>query len=145
MQMFDPKLPATALLSTVPQKGAGWQQVMNHSCGGFSCDSFDGYAFILPVLRGMLKVVSDIADEQFCEDLKINLDYGVDEDHRKAYRDFLLQHGLTVSDENLRILTQAIYPIDTSEENLIALIGTPTIDGIKMDGLKIAVLGDNCD
>lgn len=143
--MSDLKLPVTVLLSSVPQEGAGWQPLKQHVCGGFSRKTFDAYAYVLKVLPAMQEMIDDILFEQFLGDISKGLDDGVNDKQRTEYRAFLLRHGLTVSDTNLSLLTQAIYPIDASDKNLLSLIGAGSIKGINLDGLKIAVLGENCN
>lgn len=141
--LFDSDEAAVVVLSSQPQAGNGWLRV-SHSCGGFSCDIFEGYAYILPVLPEMRSVIDAIADERFCEG-DGNMDYGVETAHRESYRAFLARHGLSVNDANLRALTQAIYPFDASEMNLQRLTGAHAVGGIETDGLMLAVIGFNCD
>lgn len=140
--MSDLKLPVTVLLSSTPQEGAGWQKLTQHVCGGFSRKTFDAYIYVLKLLPAMQEMVDDILFEQFLGDITKGLDDGVDDRQRGEYRAFLLRHGVTVNDANLGVLTQAVYPMDASEKNLLALTGKAI--SINLDGLQIAVLGDNC-
>ena len=143
--MSDHPLPVTVLLSPVAQEGAGWLPLKNHVCGGFARKTLDAYRYILPMLPAMQEMIDDITFEQFLGDISKGLDEGVDDKQRNEYRAYLLRHGLTVSDTNLSALTQAIYPMDASEKNLLALTGKASIKGINLDGLQIAVLGENCN
>ena len=138
------KLPITALLSPTPQEGAGWQALKQHVCGGFARHRIDAYVHVLTLLPAMQEMRDDILFEQFLGDFTKGLDEGVSDSQRKEYRAFLLRHGLTVSDSNLDALTQAAYPMDASEKNLLALTGKAGIKGLSLDGLQIVVLGDNC-
>ena len=141
--MTDLKLPVTVLLSHSPQEGAGWQKLTQHVCGGFSRKSFDAYITVLTILPAMQEMIDDILFEQFLGDITKGLDDGVGDKQRAEYRAFLLRHGVTVSDANLSALTQAAYPMDASEKNLLALTGKA--NNINLDGLQIVVLGDNCN
>ncbi len=141
--MADLKLPITVLLSQVPQAGAGWQPLTQHVCGGFSRKTFDAYVYVLTILPAMQELVDDILFEQFLGDITKGLDDGVSDKQRSEYRTFLLRHGVTVSDINLGTLTQAVYPMDASEKNLLALTGKA--NSINLNNLQIAVLGDNCN
>ena len=140
--MSDLKLPATALLSSTMQEGAGWKNLTQHACGGFSRKTFDAYIYVLTILPAMQELIDDILFEQFLGDITKGLDDGVGDKQRAEYRAFLLRHGVTVSDANLATLAQAAYPMDASEKNLLALTGKSA--SIKLDGLQIVVLGDNC-
>jgi hypothetical protein len=140
--MSDLTLPVTVLLSATPQAGAGWQKLTQHVCGGFSRKSFDAYIYVLKVLPVMQEMIDDILFEQFLGDITKGLDDGVSDKQRSEYRAFLLRHGVTVSDANLGTLMQAAYPMDASEKNLLTLTGKT--NSINLDGLQIAVLGDNC-
>jgi hypothetical protein len=140
--MSQLKLPVTVLLSSTPQEGAGWQKLTQHVCGGFSRKSLDAYIYVLQVLPAMQEMIDDILFEQFLGDITNGLDDGVSDKQRSEYRAFLQRHGVTVSDTILGALTQAVYPMDASEKNLLALTGKA--NSIKLDGLQIAVLGDNC-
>ena len=142
--MSDLKLPVTVLLSMSPQEGAGWQKLTQHVCGGFSRQTFDACVYVLTILPAMQEMIDDILFEQFLGDITKGLDDGVSDKQRSEYRAFLLRHGMTVSDANLNTLMQAAYPMDASEKNLLALTGKAAIKDIKLDGLQIAVLGDNC-
>lgn len=144
MRVFDEDGPVAVLLSDEPQSGDGWLEVRSHACGGFACNYYDGYAFILPLLADQKSLINAIAFERFCA-LETCLDYEVTSEDRVAYKAFLVEHGLSVSDEILADLTQAIYPLDASSANLEKLTGLTSLPGIDLTNLRIAVLGDNCD
>ena len=140
--MSDLKLPVTALLSFSPQEGAGWQKLTQHVCGGFSRKSFDAYIYILKILPVMQEMIDDILFEQFLGDITKGLDDGADDKQRSEYRAFLMRHSVTINEENLSTLTQAAYPMDASEKNLLTLTGKNI--AIDLAGMQIVVLSDNC-
>ena len=140
--MSDLKLPATVLLSHTTQEGAGWQKLNQHVCGGFSRKSIDAYIYVLTILPAMQEMIDDIQFEQFLGDLTKSLDDGVSDKQRNEYRAFLMRNSVTISDENLSSLTQAAYPMDASEKNLLTLTGKKI--EIDLVGLQIVVLSDNC-
>jgi hypothetical protein len=140
--MSDLKLPVTVLMSSVPQGGAGWQKLSQHVCGGFLRKSVDAYICVLTILPAMQEMIDDILFEQFLGDITKGLDDGVSDKQRVEYRSFLMRHSITVNDANLGALTQAAYTMDASEKNLLALTGKS--GSVKLDGLQIVVLGDNC-
>jgi hypothetical protein len=142
--MSELKLPVTVLLSSVPQEGAGWQALTQHACGGFSRKSLTAYVYVLKVLPVKQEMLDDILFEQFLGDITAGLDNGASDKQRAEYRAFLQRHGVTVNDANLAALMQAVYPMDASEKNLVALTGKVALKDITLDGLQIAVLGDNC-
>jgi hypothetical protein len=142
--MSNPALPVTVLLSSVPQEGSAWQPLKQHICGGFSRKSVDAYVLVLTLLPAMQEMIDDILFEQFLTDFTKGLDDGVSDEQRKQYRAFLSRHGITISDANLGTLMQGAYPMDASEKNLLALTGKAGMKDIKLDGLQIVVLGDNC-
>lgn len=90
----------------------------------------------------MQEMIDDILFEQFLGAITKGLDNDVSDKQRSEYRAFLQRHGVTISDVNLSALTQAAYPMDANEKNLLALTGK--VNSINLDGLRIAVLGDNC-
>jgi len=141
-------LPTAILFSSIPQIGTGWESLVDHTCGGFSCDSIDGWGLLLPLKVDVAQVVADISDERFCEDCKSkSMDYFGSHDERReqqhAYRTFLGKHGLTISDDNLKALKQAAYPLDATTQNLERLV--QEIPDVPLDALVILVLGHNCD
>lgn len=149
-QNRDKGLPTAVLYSAVEYTGDGWEPLRNHSCGGFSCDSLDGWAYLLPLCAQAQPVVQSIAEESFCEGCaNPSMDYFGGQEHfqeqQAAYRKLLGQHGLTVGDALLSKLKQAAYPLDATRKNLQALVGDNNLSTIPLDGLVILVLGDNCD
>ena len=102
----------------------------------------DAYIYVLKILPAMQKMIDDILFEQFLADITKGLDDGVGDKQRSEYRAFLMRHSVTISDENLSSLTQAAYPMDASEKNLLTLTGKNS--GIDLAGLQIVVLSDNC-
>lgn len=147
---LDNDWPTAILFSEIPQTGNGWEQLMGHSCGGFSCDSLDGWAYLLPLCSAAEPIVKAIAEEQFCEGCENpSMDYFGSQKERheqwEAYRKFLAKHGLIVSDSLLATVKQAAYPLDASLENLRILVGDNMMPTIPLEGLVILALGDNCD
>ena len=140
--MSDLKLPVTVLLSFAVQEGAGWQKLTQHVCGGFSRKHIDAYVYVLTILPAMQEMIDDILFEQFLGDITKGLDDGVSDKQRNEYRAFLMRNSVTISDENLSTLTQAAYPMDASEKNLLTLTGKKF--DIDLLGLQIVVLSDNC-
>lgn len=143
-QILDVDDPVAVLLSDTRQGGEGWLRVVGHPCGGFSCDSYDGFAYVLPVLSERVRLIETIANQEFSKSETL-LDYGATEEDKQAYREFLSLHGLTISDDILRTLTQAIYAMDATDANYFALTGIAHLPIFSAGGIRIAVLGDNCD
>lgn len=140
--------PTAILYSSTPKPG--WATISGHSCGGFSCDSLDGWAHLLPLAAGVEQVVKAIAEEKFCEQCaNPSMDYfgnpGDYQEQQQAYRQFLDEQGLTVCENHLAKLKQAAYPMDATPENLRRLVGEGSVLSESLDGLMIVVLGDNCD
>lgn len=151
---FDPdeRWPSLVLASseTVPAVGAGEWQLAYESCGGFSCDTF--YAAVLPLsIRSQIKtILESIVDERFTSD---GLDYFNMMDNqtraeiREAYLSVLHSVGLSCNEQNLKQLTQALYPVDATVKNLSIL----SEDHIELEtlqvseGLVIFIVGENCD
>lgn len=151
---FDPneRWPSLVLASneTVPAVGAGEWHLAYEDCGGFSCDTF--YAAVLPLsIRSQIKtVLESIVDEGFTSD---GLDYFNMMDNqtraeiREAYLSVLHSVGLSCNEQNLKQLTQALYPVDATVKNLSIL----SVDQIELEtlqvseGLVIFIVGENCD
>ncbi|HGF9266289.1 TPA: hypothetical protein ACYE33_005536, partial [Klebsiella pneumoniae] len=55
--------------------------------------------------------------------------------------------GLSCSEHNLSLLTQALYPVDATAENMKILAGNCTeLAAMKVPGgLTIFIVGQNCD
>ena len=139
--------PTAVLLSTVPQTGPGWEALVCHSCGGFDCYRLDGWAYLLPLCAVVEPMVLGITDEQFCagcENPRMDYPFGHQE-QQAAYRAFVGQSGLTVSDDALATLKQAAYPLDATLDNLNILVGDNPTPSMPLDGLVILILGHNCD
>lgn len=139
--------PVLVLFSEVRRTGAGWEYLTSHSCGGFSCWGLEGWVYLLPTSTKMRVVLSAIANEDFCSTWpdSPSLDYGVTTEQREAYRSYLQSQGLSVSAANLASLTQAAYPLDATRENLNILAGSGEVPALSLLGLKLVLLGDNCD
>ena len=83
-----------------------WECLLDHSCGGFSCNTLDGWVQRINLAEPTMSLISRIADEEFAAGCKgESLDYGVGVDHRAAYEAFLQAHGLVSG--NPRMLQQA--------------------------------------
>ncbi|ENH3410656.1 hypothetical protein ABWC92_000858 [Escherichia coli] len=151
---FDPneRWPSLVLASgeTVPAVGAGEWRLASEDCGGFYCDTF--YAAVLPlsIRSEMNAVLESIVDERFTTD---GLDYFNMMDNqaraeiREAYLSVLQSVGLSCNEQNLAQLTQALYPVDATIDNLSILsddlieLGTLQVS----EGLVIFIVGENCD
>lgn len=146
---LDDNRPTVVLYSAVPMDGYGWEQLHGHSCGGFSCEYLDGWAYLLPLRAEIEPAIRAIAGEEFClACANPSLDYygGSAERHEQqaAYRAFVERCGLTVNDGNLDRLKQAAYPLDATPDNLRVLVGTNRVPD-PSGGMVLLVLGDNCD
>lgn len=149
-QRHDNGLPTAVLFSTTSMTEEGWERLNGHSCGGFSCDELDGWVCLLPLCAEIEPMVAAIAEESFCEGCaNQSMDYfgGHSEfrEQQAAYRTFVGQSGLTVSDALLANLKQAAYPLDATLSNLQVLVGDNPMPAMPLDGLVVLVLGHNCD
>ncbi len=132
-----------------PSDGTEWQPLTGHDCNGFRIDYFHGFVIGLRHDETARPLLNAIADEDFCKGLpqgifdKANadsLDYGVEDPHRRAYSEFLQNHGLEAS--RLDLLQQAVYPLAPTATNLERLgVAAREIPS----GCELVVLGDNCD
>lgn len=66
---------------------------------------------------------------------------------KKGYLSCLHRAGLSCSEHNLSLLTQALYPVDATAENMKVLAGNCTeLAAMKVPGgLTIFIVGQNCD
>lgn len=151
---FDPneRCPSLVLASgeTVPAVGSGEWRLASEDCGGFSCDNF--YAAVLPLsIRSQIAtVLESIVEERFTSD---GLDYFSMMDNqarakiRGAYLSLLHSVGLSCNEQNLKLLTQALYPVDATVTNL-SILSNDQIDlgALQVsEGLVIFIVGQNCD
>jgi hypothetical protein len=151
---FDPneRWPSLVLASseTVPAVGAGEWRLASEDCGGFYCDTF--YAAVLTLsIRSQIKtVLESIVDERFTSD---GLDYFNMMDNqaraeiREAYLSVLHGVGLSCNEQNLGQLTQALYPVDATVNNLSILSDDLIeLEALQVsEGLVIFIVGENCD
>ncbi|MND27433.1 hypothetical protein D3C80_178990 [compost metagenome] len=151
---FDPdeRSPALVLASveTVPAGSNGAWRLATENCGGFSCESRDAAVLPLPVRPEMVDFMGKVADEEFSTE---PLDYlGMMAPDKviavkKGYLSSLHSVGLSCNQDNLELLTQALYPVDATPENVLILSGD-SIDLSKVEvpkGLVIFIVGENCD
>ncbi|MCL6336291.1 hypothetical protein EXT65_21085 [Pectobacterium carotovorum subsp. carotovorum] len=151
---FDPdeRFPALVLASvdSIPAEcGEGWRLALE-DCGGFSCDYLAAAVLPLAIRPDMVRVLEQIVEEDFSPD---RLDYFTmfDSDQvaavKRGYLTCLQAAGLSCSPDNLDRLTQALYPVDATPENLAILSG----DAIDLSafavshGLVVFIVGQNCD
>lgn len=116
-----------------------WQDLVDHRCAGLAKEAFCGQVISLEVANLHLRLLMDIAMEEFAAECRItDLDAGVTTEHRESYGQYLEQRGLQAGD--LALLRQGVYPLALNQHNLTAL-------GIKQEatpGLKLLLLGWNC-
>lgn len=139
-----------ASLEYVPHVGFNWF-LAYEDCGGMSCDTT--YAAILPleIREDIHDAITRIAEEEFAGEGGLDYFSVENEDKReeikRAYMNSLGKIGLTCSAELLAGLTQALYPVDATYENLRILSNTDVdLDCfININGLVIYIVGANCD
>ncbi|OCJ37342.1 hypothetical protein [Serratia sp. 14-2641] len=139
-----------ASLNTVPLNvGHEWILASNE-CGGFSCNSCEAAILSLLIRPEALSILENIANEKFSPE---PLDYFNIKNEPmtntviEGYRDYLRQVGLTCNDDNLNLLTQALYPVDATRANL-QLLSDGKVDLEQFTGngdLVIYIVGINCD
>lgn len=150
--LIDQRFPGLVLASTskIPLLANEWF-LAYQDCGGFSCNS--QYAAILPleINSTVINALKRVVDEEFAGEGGLSY-FGVYENELKVkiknqYLDVLSQMGLTCADDLLDSLTQALYPIDATIDNLRLLSTTEVnldeLNNIK--GLVIYIVGENCD
>ncbi|MBI0472739.1 hypothetical protein WCT78_00165 [Pectobacterium versatile] len=151
---FDPdeRFPALVLASviTVPVgSGESWRLAIE-DCGGFSCDYRAAAVLPLSIRPDIVRVLEQIVEEDFSPD---RLDYFTMFDSgqvaavKRGYLTCLQAAGLSCSPDNLDRLTQALYPVDATPENLAILSGESIdLSAIAVShGLVIFIVGQNCD
>ena len=150
---FDPdgRWPALVLASifTVPDGVQDSWQLAVESCGGYSCDERKAAVLPLSIRPEKQGFLTNIADENFSPE---PLDYlgmnaGNNDAVRHGYLACLHAAGLSCSQENLGLLTQALYPVDATPGNLSILSGDHVDLSLFQDrhGLVIFIVGQNCD
>lgn len=148
----DDQYPALVLASTkiVPESPSQDWFLGEEQCGGHSCNQFPAAVLplqIMPQKHGMLESIADEAFEPR------SLDYfncAGDEEQKRVrlnYQSYVISLGLTCSDENALLLTQALYPLDATGANLRALTTEQTdLRSLNVTtGLVLFVVGVNCD
>lgn len=151
---FDPdeRWPALVLASvtTVPAVSNEAWQLAIEDCGGFSCDYRAAAVLPLSIRPDMVRVLEQIVEEEFSPD---QLDYFTMFDShqvaavKRGYLSCLQAAGLSCSQDNLDLLTQALYPVDATPENLAILSGEVIdLSAVAVShGLVIFIVGQNCD
>lgn len=118
-----------------------WERLCGFSCGGFSCNTLEGFVRRVNVPESSLGLIERIANEEFAAGCRgESLDYEVATEHRAAYVTFLAENNLQAG--NLQMLQQAVYPLAATSEVLDALGADHEI---QPDGASLLVLGWNCD
>lgn len=146
---LDADRPTAIVFSHKEQDDDGWEPLSGFTWGGFSCDTLDGWGFLLPLNEAGSLIASDIADEKFCIGCKNpSMDYfgSKDEYHEQqaAYSAYVAKYGLTVNDSHLQLWRQAAYPIDATRKNFDVLLD-PLIASRLPLGDTLLILGHNCD
>ena len=147
---LDNDLPTVVLFSEKEIKGDGWEMLRPHSCGGFSCYSLEGWAYLIPVRSELHPFISSVTDEEFCANCSnTSMDYSGSHaelrEQQSAYCAYVGQYGLTVNEDVLARLQQAAYPLDATSDNLRILTGDDKLSKMQLDGLRVLILGHNCD
>ncbi|SLS86307.1 hypothetical protein [Klebsiella pneumoniae] len=121
-------------------------------CGGHSCNQFRAAIKPLQIIpqsqvQGDLELIASEGFEPGTLDYFSLADDEVQKRVRLNYQSFVMNLGLTCSDENVLLLTQPLYPLDATESNLRALTTDQTcLSGLTdTTGLVIFVVGVNCD
>ncbi|HDS2526727.1 hypothetical protein [Klebsiella pneumoniae] len=148
----EDRWPGLVLASTVTVPNGntdGWR-LATQSCGGFSCDEFQAAVLPLPVRPEMLRFLETVAEEEFSPaplDYFNMMDAADAAAVKKGYLSCLHRAGLSCSEHNLSLLTQALYPVDATAENMKILVGNCTeLAAMKVPGgLTIFIVGQNCD
>lgn len=151
---FDPqeRFPALVLATTlrVPVDIDESWNLAEEGCDGFGCNSRLAATRPLQIRpereAGLITVVHEDFEPR-------GLDYFqmMAPDQNQAIRERYLAHisaiGLTCSPGNLATLTQALYPVDATHNNL-QLLSDENIELLKLSGngdLVIYIVGCNCD
>lgn len=150
--LLDQRYPSLVLAARekVPTNGSDWY-LAYQDCGGFACDVESAAILPLQIKPGVLSALTNIVDEEFAGEG--GLDYfGVEEEKtiaeiQQRYHDAVQHIGLTCGKELIKDLTQALYPVDATEGNLVTLTETfvNLSDYEKECELVIYIVGDNCD
>ncbi|QFT57070.1 hypothetical protein [Microbulbifer sp. THAF38] len=151
--LLDQRCPSLviAAIKKVPSKAPDWF-LATQDCDGFGCGSKS--AAILPltirteVKDDLIKIVNeDFAGESGLDYFQV-MAKDKATDIREAYLTAINNIGLSCSKELSDLLTQALYPIDATTENLRTLSG----DQVDLNSLVkectdlcIFIVGDNCD
>lgn len=151
---FDPdnRWPALVLASvdTVPTGSCEAWRLASEDCGGFSCDSRYAAVLTLSIRPEMARYLETVVDEEFSPeplDYLNVMDVGKVAAVKNGYLSSLQSAGLSCNQENLELLTQALYPVDATHENLMILSGD-SIDLSRIEitkGMVIFIVGANCD
>ncbi|ABO60388.1 hypothetical protein LA345_36560 (plasmid) [Burkholderia vietnamiensis] len=124
---------------TISRNETDWG-ALSHTCNGFSVDKLKGYALELNPTRGH-QLMTAVANEEFCRTCTADrMDYGVEAEHKEAYRSWLAKNGLAPGD--MAQLKQAVYPLRLDRETL-NIFGLDNTD--IPAGAQLLVLGINCD
>ncbi|WMD24017.1 hypothetical protein RAS12_30765 (plasmid) [Achromobacter seleniivolatilans] len=147
---LDADRPTAIIFSCIQRDGDGWEAIRGFTCGGFSCETLDGWGFLLPLNETGSLIAAGIADEEFCAGCKNpTMDYFGSNDeyreHQSAYSAYLAKHGLTVNSVHLKSLRQATYPIDATRQNMDVLLGPGRASRMPIGDDLVLILGHNCD
>lgn len=139
-----------ASLNTVPLNVSDDWILATNDCGGMSCNSCEAAILELTIRTEMLPFLEYIAGERFSPkplDYFSMMDESMTETVREGYRGYLRQVGLTCNDENINLLTQALYPIDATADNVLKLSDQQVdISNVNVkNGLVLFIVGVSCD
>lgn len=150
--LLDQRYPSLVLasLERVPRNAESWF-LASQDCGGFACDQEFGAILPMSIRPEMLDQLSAIANEDFAGDGGLDY-YGVSSKATQkaiqaGYIESVTRIGLTCpTGLAVEHLTQALYPIEVTEQNIQAL----TTDQVRLDryadvDLMIFIVGENCD
>lgn len=122
-ETWSGKLPALILASTrtVPISSNCQWRLASTSCGGHRKDTFAAAVLLLDIYEEMKNVVSEIADSAFTDEYLGYFESLTETEQRSILSDYsmyLESTGLTCSDENLKLFSQDLYPLDATPANL---------------------------
>lgn len=150
--LLDQRCPSLVLasLDVIPLNASNWF-LAAQDCGGFRCNVKPAAILPLPIRATILKSLQGITDESFAGEG--GLDYFESENHMdrqfivQQYVNLLESLCLTCSKDLIGELTQALYPVDATYENLRVLTDAE-IDLESLDDncrIAIFIVGENCD
>ncbi|EAY2078478.1 hypothetical protein C1C24_21930 [Salmonella enterica subsp. enterica serovar Newport] len=142
------KLPALVLVSTrtVPVSPNRQWRLASASCGGHREDIFPAAVLQLDICQEMAGVVRGIADSFFTDEYLGYFESLPEAERRSILSDYsrhLAAAGLTCNEENLKLFSQDLYPLDATPTNLHSLSSSASEaePEICRDGLVMFIIG----